>query len=522
VSTFRNRTDFENQQLIKAYANYFNYNRLLSTQFVGEHFFPDNNNKVILDYVLSYSSILRKMPDYKIATYGGDALQGTYTLATPTLFSGGTGRFFSNLDENIMSGGFNGLYSFKLNTLHQKIKIGTFYQKRTRIFDSRSFTYYDATNGRQTFSTPDKDLSKDNITVGKIFLVERTRRTNDYYEAISELFANYILLENSFLNNKIKAVYGIRSETFYQKLETKTLEKPDEKLPIAEQKQITDWLPSINFTYSLTDKSNIRMAGFKSLNRPEFREMAPFVFYNFDLNADIRGNQNLKRTEIYNYDLRFEHFPTANQLFSIGIFYKNIINPVEFAFDVTQVTQRTFAYVNENRAENYGVELEVRKNLDFYNTGTLFWKDLTIFGNLSLIKSEIKKNELSYSTIGRPLQGQSNYVLNTGLLYENDRLGWGMAISYNKIGRRIFLIGAPGANDFGIDVYENPRDVIDVQFSKSVKKFNFRLTLGDILRQDFIFYQDLNNDGKFNRSNDNIVFKQNNGFTCMFAVQYSF
>jgi hypothetical protein len=75
------------------------------------------------------------------------------------------------------------------------------------------------------------------------------------------------------------------------------------------------------------------------------------------------------------------------------------------------------------------------------------------------------------------------------------------------------------------DIYENPRTVVDLQVSKNIGKLNLKLTLGDILRQDQIFYQDNNADGKFSGAGANgdlLMFKFNNGFTTSITAGYTF
>ena len=194
-----------------------------------------------------------------------------------------------------------------------------------------------------------------------------------FYEGKSALNAAYIMADQKY-SEKLRAVYGVRYE--------------DINLAVNNQKENTKtaniqqgiWLPSINATYSLSDKINVRADYFASVNRPEFRELAPFAFYVFDKNAEIRGNKNLNVAQLNNYDVRFELFPSGNQVLSIGGFYKNIKNPIEQSIDITQVST-TFTYNNEKAANIYGVELEIRKNFDFISSNEVF-KNLTFYSNL--------------------------------------------------------------------------------------------------------------------------------------------
>src|SRR6185436_5879484 len=91
----------------------------------------------------------------------------------------------------------------------------------------------------------------------------------------------------------------------------------------------TDLLPSVNLVYSLTPKMNIRLSYAQTLNRPEFRELAPFLFLDYATNFTYEGQPTLNRAKIKNYDFRYEVFPGKAQLFSVSAFYKEFINPIE-------------------------------------------------------------------------------------------------------------------------------------------------------------------------------------------------
>ena len=226
-----------------------------------------------------------------------------------------------------------------------------------------------------------------------------------------------------------------------------------------------------------------------------------------------------------NFDVRYEFFPSAGQLISVGGFYKTIKNPVELSIDITQPFT-TFTFNNEKSATIYGVEFEIKKKLNFINKAKIF-NDLSIYSNLSYIKSELKFDEGTQAKLGRPLQGQSPYVINAGLQYENQEKGWSGSLTFNKVGRRIAFVGVdPKFGDTRQDIYEAPRGVLDLQVGKTIKNLNIKLTVGDILHSDLVFYQDADNDGKFTKSTapnaDRQMFLFNNGFTTSLSFGYTF
>ena len=74
---------------------------------------------------------------------------------------------------------------------------------------------------------------------------------------------------------------------------------------------------------------------------------------------------------------------------------------------------------------------------------------------------------------------------------------------------------------------QNPRTVVDFQVSKAFKYWDYKLTAGDILAQDLVFYQDINDNKKYDYSEtpgqgDNTVFRYKMGYTVTAAIAYRF
>ena len=141
-------------------------------------------------------------------------------------------------------------------------------------------------------------------------------------------------------------------------------------------------MPSANITYSLNDQHQLRASASKTLSRPEFRELSPFAFYDYEEEASVQGNPLLVRGTIANYDLRYEWYPGQNQLFSVSLFYKDFTNPIERNFSSTGGGSASFSYQNVASAQNYGLEVEGRKNLSFLGG---WGENLLIFTNVAFI-----------------------------------------------------------------------------------------------------------------------------------------
>ena len=506
----------ENLYFNRSYSNVYSQNRILSSQITGDHFL--NHKKHRLNWVLNAGNIYRAMPDYRIASYAGEGENTeNYTLAVNNnQFSASSGRFYSNMSETILSGTANYILPFRYKFTKNEFKAGVFSQLRKRDFESRYFTYFGPWG---VTGTPDKNLGESNISENGVYMVEQSSPARDNYSAESKLNAGYLMMDTRLLTD-FRLVYGVRYENYHQLINT----ADGTNLPLVIDSTYNDFLPSLNFTWSVSEKTNLRLSAGKTVNRPEFRELASFPFFNFNLNSNIAGYTKLQPAKIWNYDARWEWFPTAKEVISVGFFYKKITNPIEMSIDVTQVAIRTFGYSNQKSADNYGMEMEYRRSFDFLTkaTGKKVFENLTFFTNLSLIKSKIIFNALSSTLTERPLQGQSPYVLNLGLQFSDPKTGWGANISYNKIGRRIAFVGAPKLAKYGLDIYENPRTVVDLQISKSYKKWDYKLTAGDLLAQSLVFYQDINNDKKYSSGSDNTIFNYKMGQTVTAALAYKF
>jgi len=460
---------------------------------------------------------MREIPDYRIASYTKTPDFPDYRLQLGDFFNSSTGRFVSDVNENLLGGNFDISKKFSGQNVNTEIKAGFFLQHRDREFSGRSFVYH-GTPDDQTLD-PAHDLGQDNIDATKLYLVEKTSDDLAYYTGKSNTRAVYAMA-NQAMGKKLKAVYGLRLEDFDLEMNNQKTNQAISKI------NETVLLPSVNLTYSLNEKTNLRASYFSSVNRPEFRELAPFSFFVFDKNAEIRGDQNLKIANLNNLDVRYEFYPGGGQLISIGGFYKNIHNPIELGLDITQPFT-TFTYQNEKSADIIGLELELKKKLDFVGGGIFQW--MAVYGNLSLIKSSLHFEEGSQAKNDRPLQGQSPYIINARLQYENPDNGWSASVSFNRVGRRIAYVGVdPKYGDTRQDIYEDPRNVLDVQVGKTLGDFNIKLTIGDLFHQNLVYYQDANQDGLYTApattggTDDRLMYIYNAGLTTNLSVSYNF
>ena len=252
--------------------------------------------------------------------------------------------------------------------------------------------------------------------------------------------------------------------------------------PIEANLDTTDVLPSLNLTYRATERMNLRLAASRTLTRPDLREMAPFEFTDFIGGRTIFGNPNLERTQIDNYDLRWELFPQLGGVIAISGFYKKFRKPIEQI--VQPAAEVRFTYENAKAARNFGMELELRQNLSLIHSHL---EHFSVNTNVALVSSEVELPDVGIQTSAqRALQGQSPYVVNATLGYDNPDLQVTGALAYHVFGRRIDEVGNHGIPH----VYEQPRSQLDVTLGRRIGSF-LRLSFSakNLLDPDVTFSQ---------------------------------
>ncbi len=484
---------------IRSFQYEFISNRLLTQQIGGEHSFL--KGAIRLDWGGSISSARRNTPDLRrLRYYNIPDVDSIYRIAITSQADLNTaGRFYSELEEGINSGFLNLLIPFKIGKQKQEFKTGVYVQTKDRTFDARILGYqvsiFPSFNFDLLGSAPDSIFSDKNIGDEGFVMSEVTNPT-ERYTANSRLTAGYAMLNNR-ITSRLRAVWGVRFENFEQNLDSR-LQNND---PVTVRNKFNDILPSVNLIYSVTENSNLRLAASKTVSRPEFREIAPFPFYDFNYFSTVQGETSLRRTSIFNYDVRYEWFRKSGQMISLGAFYKEFEDPIEqyFKTDAGIGTARLISWLNSPRAVNYGAEFVLRQNFGFLNKKL---ETLIFSANLSYIISEIDINT-TRGTYTRPMQGQSPYIVNLILQYQHPKTATGFSILFNQIGRRIAFVGIP--DFFFPELYENPRPLLDLQISQRLfKNATLTLNIQDLINQSIYFYQDYNNDKKFQ---DNLVRK---------------
>ncbi len=481
---------------VNYYAFDLQQKALLKSTLEGNHPIGDKGTKI--NWELSYGNVLNDQPDQRKALYTrAENTDNPYQAALSSL-SKENSTLFGKLKENSYSGGVNFTMPVKMFTQSIfKAGVGSLY--RDRNYDVR---FIGPVFSQDVLNDPDRVneisrrplntlFARDLIDAGVYKLTEITLNPSDSYTANSLTNSGYLMLDNK-LTEKLRLVWGARVEQFNVNVTPVAYTNPIDKV----HQNYIDVLPSANLTYSLTEKINLRASYSRTLARPEFRELATSSYFDYELLAFQQGTPTLKRTNIDNFDVRFELFPSAGQILSVSGFYKKFTNAIE-AYNNDVTSTRTITYFNSNNANVYGVELEARKSLDFIRP-TDFLKNTTVYANVSLAKSEAHNpvnSGLNLQFDQRPLIGQAPYVINAGLQHSffNNKLTFNTL--FNRVGQRLSL----AAGTIYKNVYEVPRSVIDAQLGLKVLKGKgeLKINAGDILNQRISFYYDQNNNKKF-------------------------
>lgn len=371
---------------------------IYSGQLQGTHDFNDNNTTVTWTGGYNYTN--RNEPDYRRFRTADDSNDGTYRLLyqpIPTLRD--AGRFYSDLEEHgVMA---NGQIEHRFATADSTtenaptLRAGFYAERKGRDYTSRFFSFGPANTSMFDQSIPllptDEVFASRNInnTTGWKLLEDSNPQNN--YGAYNTYLAGFVGGATP-ITKALSVSGGVRVEYNNQELESLGFDGR----PLNRDNPVLSVLPSANFTYNFTERAMLRAGGSVSVNRPEFREIAPAPYFDFVNLLEVIGNPSLDVATIYNGDLRYEFYPNPTELLSIGAFYKYFNKPIETVFQNTSGAN-TITFANAKNAYSYGLEAEVRKSL-LDLSESRFVQNLTLVLNAALVQSEVELTDEFAST----------------------------------------------------------------------------------------------------------------------------
>ncbi|HEX8577006.1 MAG TPA: outer membrane beta-barrel protein [Flavobacterium sp.] len=523
-TTIRNGNNFQQRVGTELWRNYYfvyQSRTLYTGQLEGEHKLGENN---AIDWVVGYNSLRDNMPDFRrVRTFKQSTNPDDpyIIIDAPSSNPFDAGRFYGRLSEYSVNNGLNFTHTIQRIKDNEelgsiKLKSGYYASYRKRDFSAKYFTYLISGNtvsperAEELKRLPlSEAFSSQNVTdVNGWSLVEGTR-PEDSYNADNKLIAGYI--QGEFPLKKFDITGGLRVEHNVQTLDSKTAIGD-----VNVNNPITSILPSLNVGYNLNEKSIVRAAYSRTINRPEFRELAPFLFYDYTNEVNIEGNPSLKIANINNFDIRFEYYPSKSETVSLGGFFKKFETPIELTTRIVGDSPQ-FVYNNALSANNYGIELELKKSFKGF-TNSAFIDRFSINVNGSYIISEVDLGAAALAQQRkRALQGQSPYIINAALGYQDEK-DFSVNLVYNRFGDRIFSV----SDDNFPSIYELSRNNLDMTFSKKINKTTFKVGIQNLLDDKYRFFEDSDRNEKIDRKADNAtsVFKRGALFTLNIAYKY--
>lgn len=460
-------------------------------QLQGTHLLSALDDAVI-DWNLSLSHAASDEPDTRETVYVLDGETGKYAWDAGTL-SGS--HFFATQRERAYGGGLDWTQALIKGDRPTKLRAGGLFSRRSRSFDARRFRYLpkggvdpEVFNG-----APDELFTTKNI--GSALVLEEYTRPNDAYTADQNITSGY-LLADTFLHPRVRVIGGARVESSHQGIDSFD-PFAAELAHVVTSLDTTDLLPSFNVVIKTTQASNLRLSATRTVARPQLRELSPFVFTDYFGAREIFGNPALRRTSVYNGDVRFELFPAPGEVLALSLFYKQFYDPIEQI--ILPSNQGVISFQNAKGARAFGAEIEARKGLGFLSPVIA---DLGVLANVTLVHSrvELDGSGVSVQTNDRrALAGQSPYVINAGLDYGSEKTGTRARVLYNVFGPRIAQVGALGLPD----VFEMPRHQLDLTAAQRIgKHLDLKLSAENLTNAPVRFTQGKNAAGGANAVNE--------------------
>lgn len=448
-------------------------------QLLGTHSHLPAN--ATFDWQLNLSYGQRRQPDLRDLTY---VVNGDTRTWAPGPGSGV--RFYSDLDDVTYGGGGN--LRIPIDTL--QLQLGGLVRQTERALRVRRLGWASRPGSDAVGRTlpPDQLFSPELINVFN--RIREYTRDDDSYDATQSLYAGYLTGEWRPWQ-PIRIVVGARVEGFRQVVESAPPVGDSTTDVRGTRRTDVDVMPSAGVIAEIHDDMFVRASYAGTVARPQVRELAPFVFVDFVRRRTITGNQDLERTYVHNFDLRWEWFPSESEVLAVSAFAKVFESPIE---QTIVSSGGDLSFRNIAGAENYGVELEARMHFGHFVDG-MDW--LTLGGNLAIVYSRARlsaEQRGQATSTERPLAGQPPYIVNVQLGIAPPDTNLSFAVYYNIFGPRLEDVGLINMPDVYLDPYHSldltaswePDPHVRIRFAAQNLLFQRReLRQGDFVVQGF-------------------------------------
>ena len=400
-------------------------------------------------------------------------------------------HFFSTQEERTIGAGLDWTQPLRQGDDPVELSFGALVNLRARQFSARRFRFRPSNSqasGQLICDVDPFDSScSDQIfaagNIGTLLTLEENTRATDAYDTDLNVYAGYLMVD-AHLTDDLRIIAGPRLEMSRMTLEAydPSGAQPDR---LTTELDGEDLLPGASLVWSFVEDMNLRLAGSRTVARPQLLELAPFSFTNYFGGYTEAGNPDLENTRIYNGDLRWEWFPTPREVLAASLFAKHFELPIEQVLRPDS-GNGLITYQNADGADLVGGELEVRKSFDFV---TPVLSDLSLIANLTLAFSRVNIDETDFGAANltsteRPLTNQAPWVVNLALDYDDEEVGAAARVLYNVAGRRIVTVGQAPLPD----IYEQPRHVIDVAVAQRIfEGFRIKGSVKNLINAEHLF-----------------------------------
>ena len=428
-----------------------------------------------LELALSASGVTRLEPDRSEFVQAIFSDPTTGAAMAPQWFSSsneGAVRTFSGLTEDAYEARGHYRVEFGETGHSLALKVGALGRYATR--DANSWAYSINASG---IGQAQRELTAERIFDGRfnapgdnIFRVTPIG-VGGSYTASDYQFAGFAMVEKEF-GPRWQMITGARVELS----DVLVKAEPTVGATSSTNPFFTDLLPAFALTFRPTGTVNVRMSASQTVSRPEYRELAPIQYREVIGFDNVLGNPDLQRALIQNYDLRWEWYPDAGEVLSVGVFAKRFTNPIERVYRGSSGT-RIITFVNAAGADNYGIELEGQKSLGGLSDRLA---NFSISANATVMQSQIRLAGQSVAVTNgkRSMVGQAPYMFNTGLTWTSNTGSTSATLLYNVVGARITDAGEVPLPD----VKELERNIVDFSLRFPIAdRFSGRLDAKNLL-----------------------------------------
>ncbi|MFZ9709406.1 MAG: TonB-dependent receptor domain-containing protein [Steroidobacteraceae bacterium] len=475
---------------------------LFSSQLSGAHQF----DSLELNWRGNYAKSSREAPYQNAVRYA--LVEGRYLHSTSREQNSVN---FSTVDDEVLGFGADLEYTLPASGRQDTvISVGGSWLDNKRTADSRSFRFQSldrALTLNEQLQRIDYLLSNFNIGPGYIEIRETTGGDGGAnYDAGLEVTGAFLQIDAEFIP-LLRSSFGARYERgrqFVEVVKSFAADPDPTQVPAREENYV---LPSATLTWNFYEDMQLRFGASKTIGRPQFRELAPQVYFDTDSSRLLVGNPLLVDTEILNGDLRWEWYFEGNQYLTLGGFFKKLDKPVE-SLVVEQGATTRQSYVNAPEATIYGAEIDFRKTFDVAaNEG--FWSMHRLFtaANYTWSRSEVsaKATDVVFPPTaagtglpanvviqdGTPLQGHSEHLANVQLGVEPLDSGIRATLLGTYVGERISARGRIGLPD----LVQKPGLLLDFVARTSFDVYGFDTTVSlearNLLDENFEEFQSL-------------------------------